>query len=38
MYFHFTGETGYIAEKTGAGWWRVALESTLFANGPLQVS
>ena len=37
MHYSLTGETGYIAEKIGSGWWRVALESSLFAKGPLEV-
>jgi hypothetical protein len=32
------GETGYLAEKTGGGWWKVALDSGSSTKQEVEVS
>jgi hypothetical protein len=36
--FFVVGETGYLAEKTGGGWWKVALDSGSSTTQEVEVS
>jgi hypothetical protein len=36
--FLVAGETGYLAEKTGGGWWKVALDSGSSTKHEVEVS